>query len=102
MRSSRPTAERAERDDLNSRVRCGYCGNALRRLARTGFLQKHVYWKFGYYPWECPLCREPVMVRQQHRLKMRSEEHEASMPPRTTPNAAGPESAEAAAGHRRT
>jgi DNA-directed RNA polymerase subunit RPC12/RpoP len=66
-------------DDLNHRVHCEYCGNALRRLPRHGFMQKEVYSWFGYYPWECPLCREKTLVRQQHRLKKRSEgeQHEA-------------------------
>jgi DNA-directed RNA polymerase subunit RPC12/RpoP len=42
-------------------------------------MQKEVYSWFGYYPWECPLCREKTLVRQQHRLKKRSEgeQHEA-------------------------
>jgi hypothetical protein len=68
-----PSGHTSESDDLNYRVRCDYCGNALRRLARQGFLQTKVYSRFGYYPWECPLCREPVMVRQQHRYKKPSE-----------------------------
>lgn len=63
----------SEPEDLNYRVRCDYCGNALRRLARQGFLQTKIYSRFGYYPWECPLCREPMMVKQQHRYKMESE-----------------------------
>jgi hypothetical protein len=40
-------------------------------------MQKRIYSWFGYYPWECPLCREPMLVRQQHRLKKRSEEEPA-------------------------
>ncbi len=63
----------SESDELNQKVLCDYCGNQLRRLAREGFMQKKVYSWFGYYPWECPLCREPILVRQQHRLKKRSE-----------------------------
>lgn len=39
-------------------------------------MQKNIYSWFGYYPWECPLCREPMLVRQQHRLKKRSEEEQ--------------------------
>jgi DNA-directed RNA polymerase subunit RPC12/RpoP len=74
----------SESHDLNQRVRCEYCGNALRRLARQGFMQKEIYSRFGYYPWECPLCREPMLVRQQHRLKKRSEdEHEGMGTART-------------------
>jgi len=26
-------------------------------MKRHGFLQKKVYPMFGYYPWECALCR---------------------------------------------
>lgn len=59
-------------EDLNYRVRCEYCGNELRRLARQGFMQTKIYSRFGYYPWECPLCREPMLVKQQHRLKRES------------------------------
>jgi DNA-directed RNA polymerase subunit RPC12/RpoP len=70
--SRRTSGYVSESDELNEKVRCDYCGNQLRRLAREGFLQKKVYSKFGYFPWECPLCREPVLVKQQHRLKKRS------------------------------
>ena len=77
-----------ESEDLNSRVRCEYCGNALRRLARQGFLQKKIYSKFGYYPWECPLCREPMLVKQQHRLKERIQGETAGMEPGTAPSKA--------------
>jgi len=37
---------------------CPDCGaRQLRRMKRHGFLQKKVYPMFGYYPWECALCR---------------------------------------------
>jgi len=72
-------------DDLNYRVRCEYCGNDLRRLARQGFMQTKIYSRFGYYPWECPLCREPMLVKQQHRLKKR----DAAEPSGAGPVAAG-------------
>jgi len=62
----------SETEDINYRVICKYCGNALRRLARQGFFQTKVYSRFGYFPWECPLCREPMMVKQQHRYKTES------------------------------
>jgi hypothetical protein len=35
-------------------------------------MQTKVYSRFGYYPWECPLCREPMLVKQQHRYKVES------------------------------
>jgi hypothetical protein len=74
---------RSESEDLNRRVRCEYCGNELRRLARQGFMQKEIYSRFGYYPWECPLCREPMLVRQQHRLKKRGDEESDTAGPGT-------------------
>jgi hypothetical protein len=41
----------------------------MRRLARQGFLQKKIYAYFGYYPWECPLCRDPLLLKQQYNPK---------------------------------
>lgn len=51
---------------------CKQCGSSMRRLARTGFLQQRVYPIFGFYPWECPVCRKPIMLKKQYRRKMRS------------------------------
>jgi len=59
-------------------MHCRDCGNNLRRLARKGFLQLKVYPLFGYYPWECPVCRKSQMIRKQHLRKGRSvQEHSA-------------------------
>jgi hypothetical protein len=44
----------------------------MRRLLRESFLQKHVYPLFGYYPWECPLCRKPVLLKVRRMRKRRS------------------------------
>jgi hypothetical protein len=38
----------------------------MRRLKREGFMQLKVYSAFGYYPWECPICRDPMLVRRQY------------------------------------
>jgi hypothetical protein len=52
-------------------MHCKHCGSNLRRLSRTGFLQLRVYPLFGFYPWECPVCRKPVMVTKQYKRKTR-------------------------------
>jgi hypothetical protein len=41
----------------------------MRRLFRKGFLQNEVYSRLGYYPWECPFCKESQLIkkRDQHR-----------------------------------
>lgn len=44
----------------------------MRRLVRESFLQRSVYPLFGYYPWECPLCRKPVLLRQRRERRKRS------------------------------
>lgn len=53
-------------------MNCRECGNCLRRLARRGFLQVKIFPLFGYYPWECPVCRKTIMVKKQYLLKRRS------------------------------
>jgi predicted RNA-binding Zn-ribbon protein involved in translation (DUF1610 family) len=50
-------------------MQCSRCGRNLRRLARKGFLQKEIYPRFGYYPWECPVCREMMMLKKQYQRK---------------------------------
>jgi len=41
----------------------------MRRLSRKGFLQDKVYSWFGYYPWECPFCREPQLIKKRNQHK---------------------------------
>jgi phage FluMu protein Com len=52
--------------------KCATCGNTLRRLSRNGFLEKKIFTFFGYFPWECPLCRRHVLVKRQFPRKRRS------------------------------
>jgi hypothetical protein len=35
------------------------------RVQRRGFLQEHVFPKLGFYPWECPICRELSLQRSR-------------------------------------
>jgi hypothetical protein len=43
---------------------CRACGNQhLRRLARIGFFQKNFLPLFGFYPWECFVCRKTKYFR---------------------------------------
>ena len=53
-------------------MHCRDCGTPMRRLGRTGFLQLKVYPFFGFYPWECPLCRKVMMMKKQYVRKRRS------------------------------
>ena len=53
-------------------MECTKCGSEMRRLMRESFLQRKVYPLFGYYPWECPICRKPVLYKKRHLRKRRS------------------------------
>jgi hypothetical protein len=41
----------------------------MRRLAREGLLQKMFLPLFGFYPWECPVCRDRHFFKVRHRRK---------------------------------
>ncbi len=53
-------------------MQCTKCGSPLRRVSRHGFLQEKFYPIFGYFPWECPRCRVPVMKKGRGASKRRS------------------------------
>jgi hypothetical protein len=41
-----------------SSKKCRSCGSsALRRVNRTGYLQRAILARLGYFPWECAICR---------------------------------------------
>jgi len=43
---------------------CIWCNaTAFRRINRHGFLQEVVFPYFGYYPWECVMCRKRAFFR---------------------------------------
>ena len=46
---------------------CPICGSSyLRRVRRFGFTQKVILSRFGYYPWECCVCKEPIVIRKRY------------------------------------
>jgi len=44
----------------------------MHRLERKGFMQLNVYPLFGYYPWECGMCKQLFMIKKRYRRKRRS------------------------------
>jgi predicted RNA-binding Zn-ribbon protein involved in translation (DUF1610 family) len=68
-----PQKRHPSRYEQNNELRCPTCGlNYLRRIHRRGFLQMRVYSLFGYFPWECPVCREPMLLRVRHQRRSSS------------------------------
>jgi hypothetical protein len=48
------------------KLRCPNCGqDQLARIARRGFMRERVFPMFGYYPWECAICRREYMIRKR-------------------------------------
>lgn len=43
----------------------------MRRRARIGFLQNRIFPLFGYYPWECLVCRKTRMLRMRGKSSFR-------------------------------
>lgn len=43
---------------------CPHCESIeLRRQARTGFLQRQLLSRLGYFPWECGQCRQIYLLK---------------------------------------
>jgi hypothetical protein len=50
----------------SSKLACTGChAYSLRRVKRKGVWQKLIASAFGYYPWECKVCREINMYRDR-------------------------------------
>ncbi len=50
--------------------RCERCENVeLRRQGRTGLLERAVLPRFGFFPWECGLCRTVTYRKQRSAVK---------------------------------
>jgi DNA-directed RNA polymerase subunit RPC12/RpoP len=48
---------------MKKKLRCPNCRHEqLARIARHGFLRKKVFSIFGFYPWECAICRRQFML----------------------------------------
>jgi DNA-directed RNA polymerase subunit RPC12/RpoP len=48
------------------RLQCPRCQQlTMRRIKRSGFLQKNLLTWFGYYPWECAICRLRKLIKDR-------------------------------------
>ena len=51
---------------MKKKLRCPSCRSMqLARVARHGFLRRNVLPFFGFYPWECCLCRRKFLLRKR-------------------------------------
>jgi len=80
---------------------CVTCGSEMRRLSREGFMQREIYPLFGYYPWECPLCRELVMFKARRARKRKSKSRDLHPSDPSFENPSGPARSGISAAERR-
>ena len=58
---------------VKDRVNCRECGSGrVYRVKREGFLQERIYPLFGFYPWRCMTCREPMMLHKRNRARTKN------------------------------
>jgi transposase-like protein len=49
-----------------SEIVCPICqSKSALRINRNGFLQRRVFWMFGYYPWKCGTCGSTFLYRKR-------------------------------------
>lgn len=54
------------RKAMKTRLCCPRCRqDQLARIARRGFLRQRVLPFFGFYPWECAICRKEFLKRKR-------------------------------------
>jgi hypothetical protein len=41
------------------------CSAEMRRMKREGFWEEKVFSRFGFFPWECPVCRVRRRIRDR-------------------------------------
>jgi hypothetical protein len=52
------------------------CHNTeMRRLNRIGFWERRVFSYFGYYPWECVICRKKRFLKSAGSKRSFSQTH---------------------------
>lgn len=45
---------------------CPQCGKGrIHRIERSTFMERYIFSFFGYFPWECPLCRKPLLLKKR-------------------------------------
>ncbi|MGC2618064.1 MAG: hypothetical protein WA414_03430 [Acidobacteriaceae bacterium] len=51
---------------MRTKLQCPHCKQEqLARIARRGFFRERVFPKFGYFPWECAICRNEFLIRKR-------------------------------------
>jgi len=63
----------SEVEDQAEHLLCSACGSdRIKRIARSGLLQKHLYPLFGRYPWKCARCGVTSAIKMRSRSKRRT------------------------------
>ena len=67
---------------------CPTCnrGGELARTRRVGLLERHVYPRFGYFPWICALCKVRIFLKIRGERRLDANDPESDSVPDIQPN----------------
>ena len=58
-------------------VYCPACrGDRMYRMERKGIIQKTIFSRFGFFPWQCKECGVEVMLQKRNRRRGRNKRTE--------------------------
>lgn len=73
---SRVAAGPVGKTEAGAKAFCPRCGhNRPRRVDRKGFMQKHIYPVFGFFPWYCKECHHYFLLRRRNRRKSSDQQY---------------------------
>jgi hypothetical protein len=70
----------SENDRERLKISCPACGmDHMRRVPRSGFWQRQVFSRVGYYPWECATCRKAKYFRLREKRTIATLDNSADL-----------------------
>lgn len=73
---------------MKKKLMCPNCRrDQLARIARRGFLRERLFPIFGFYPWECGMCRRQFLLLKRGGAYRKSSRRRSTAPEQVTPSA---------------
>jgi ribosomal protein L37AE/L43A len=71
---------------MKTKLTCPHCRREqLARIARRGFLRQKLFPAFGFYPWECSMCRRQFLLRKRGGVYRKSSQKSSPVQEQTSP-----------------
>jgi hypothetical protein len=70
---SAPNVRSSQVAEEATSILCPKCSSPrTHRMERQGFMQQKIYPFFGYFPWECKICRVTFLEKKRNKRKKSS------------------------------